>query len=188
MRWYSSLLALVTLCFVLATGAFAEVKKGDSVEVEWKGSFYPAKILEVKDGKYKIHYDGYADSWDEWVTTARIKGAAPAARSGGAYKAGDALEVEWKGKWYPAKILEVKDGKYKIHYDGYESSWDEWVTTARMRGGATWKVGDPLQVQWKGQWYPASIIEVKDGKYKIHYDGYDASWDEWIGTDRMKKR
>jgi len=55
----------------------------------------------------------------------------------------------------------------------------------------TYAKGEKVQVSWKGSWYPATVLEVgKDanlGKYKIHYDGYDASWDEWVGPDRMKK-
>ena len=41
-----------------------------------------------------------------------------------------------------------------------------------------WKPGDRVEVQWKGDWYQASVIEVKGNQYKIHYDGYDSSWDE----------
>lgn len=50
-------------------------KKGDAVMVEWKGSWWPAKVIAVQDGKhpYKIHYDGYSDSWNEWVGAERIK-------------------------------------------------------------------------------------------------------------------
>jgi hypothetical protein len=53
----------------------AAYKVGDKVTVEWKGSNYPAAIIAVagKDS-YKIHYDGYAASWDEVVGPARIKG------------------------------------------------------------------------------------------------------------------
>lgn len=42
-----------------------------------------------------------------------------------AFDVNEKVKVEWKGKWYPAKILKVEDGKYLIHYDGYESSWNE---------------------------------------------------------------
>jgi len=53
-----------------------------------------------------------------------------------AYRVGDRLEVEWKGTWYKAEILETKDGAYKIRYDGFSSAWDEWVQPARMRRNA----------------------------------------------------
>lgn len=48
---------------------------GDNVMVEWRGSWWPAKVIKVGKGKapYKIHYDGYSSSWDEWISDARIK-------------------------------------------------------------------------------------------------------------------
>jgi hypothetical protein len=59
----------------------------------------------------------------------------PPASSGSAevYAVGDTINVQWSGRWYPAKILERKGDRYKISYVGYASNWDEWVTTARMR-------------------------------------------------------
>ena len=43
------------------------------------------------------------------------------------------VEVEWEGQWYPATILEVRGAKYRIHYLGYGSEWDEWVDDSRLR-------------------------------------------------------
>jgi hypothetical protein len=127
LRFRSSIAALTFIAVsALSMTARADWKKGDALEVSWKSKWYKAALLEVKDGKYKIHYDGFESSWDEAVGPDR-------ARPVGGWKNGDALEVEWKGKWYKAKILDVKDGKYKVHYDGFESSWDEPVTEARMR-------------------------------------------------------
>lgn len=49
---------------------------GASVTVNWKGSWYPAKILDVnaRTYEYYIKYDGWSDSWNEWVGEDRIKG------------------------------------------------------------------------------------------------------------------
>lgn len=41
------------------------------------------------------------------------------------YKVGDKIEAYDGGKWYKAQIIEAKDGKFKIHYDGYSSVMDE---------------------------------------------------------------
>ncbi len=46
---------------------------------------------------------------------------------------GEQLQVEWNGAWFDARIIDVDGERYKITYDGYDSSWDEWVTTSRMR-------------------------------------------------------
>ena len=58
------------------------------------------------------------------------------AASAGGYTVGKTVEVKWKGSWYPATILKKKGKKYKIHYTGYGSKWDEWVSKARMRQAA----------------------------------------------------
>lgn len=50
-----------------------------------------------------------------------------------AWKPGDSVEVEWKGKWFKAKVVEAKDDSYKVHYDGYDARFDESVGTARIR-------------------------------------------------------
>lgn len=101
------------------------------------------------------------------------------------YRAGEVVDVEWKGKWYEGKILEAKEGRYKIHYVGWDKKWDEWVGADRLRTRLA--VGAKVQVKWKGRWYPAVILEVKDAKYKIHYEGYESSWDEWVTQARIKR-
>lgn len=115
---------------------------------------------------------------------------------------GDGAQVLWKGTWYPAHVKQVSgDGqKCFIHYDGYGSSWDEWVGADRIQikssGGtapaaaaASFSTGDSVSVLWKGTWYPASVLKVLGGgRYRIHYDGYDSSWDENVGPSRIKSR
>ncbi|MDK2126847.1 Tudor-knot domain-containing protein [Parachitinimonas caeni] len=49
------------------------IRVGDPVMVLWNKTWYPASVLAVGKGKYQIHYDGYADSWDEWVGPNRIR-------------------------------------------------------------------------------------------------------------------
>jgi hypothetical protein len=43
------------------------------VEVLWGGKWWPAEILRCEGGKAFIHYTGWADSWNEWVTMDRIR-------------------------------------------------------------------------------------------------------------------
>jgi hypothetical protein len=49
------------------------------------------------------------------------------------FRSGDPVSVLWKEKWYNARILRTDADRFFIHYDGYATSWDEWVTEARMR-------------------------------------------------------
>jgi hypothetical protein len=43
------------------------------VEVEWGGKWWAAEVLQVRGNQYYIHYTGWADSWNEWVTDCRIR-------------------------------------------------------------------------------------------------------------------
>jgi hypothetical protein len=52
-----------------------------------------------------------------------------------------------------------------------------------------YRVGEHVLVEWEeGKLYPAYVIEVKGSRYRVHFEGYDARWDEEIGLDRIKGR
>lgn len=102
--------------------AFADYPVGKQVQVEWKGTKYPAVIKESRDGFHLIHYTGYDDSWNEWVMYERIftDDKKP-------------CSIEWAGQWYPGQVLQEKDGKYFVQYDGFKRDWDEWVGKERIK-------------------------------------------------------
>ncbi len=51
-----------------------------------------------------------------------------------AFKEGQAVEVHWGSKWWPAKILSLKPGGgARVSYDGWSSVSDEDVTADRIR-------------------------------------------------------
>jgi hypothetical protein len=49
------------------------------------------------------------------------------------HRVGERVEVEWRGEWWPAEVLGLRGGKYRVHYTGWDSSWDEDVVPARIR-------------------------------------------------------
>ncbi len=51
----------------------------------------------------------------------------------GQWSKGTLVEVKWQDKWYKAEILEIQGKLFKIHYEGYDISWDEWVDPSRIR-------------------------------------------------------
>lgn len=101
---------------------FVSHKAGDNVKVEWEGNWYGAKIVDSDNNFYFIKYDGYDDSWNEWVAYDRIRTGKE-----------KAAQVEWQGAWFPALVHEDKDGKYFISYSGYAYTWDEWVGENRIK-------------------------------------------------------
>jgi hypothetical protein len=146
----SALLLLALL--VSLTGCPRKFAVGDHVFVEWEGQNYPAMIKEApSSSKFKVHYDGYDDVWDQEVTRDKIKGlvegvvvqpeppakvrakAIQAAQTN-VYKIGDRLRVEWHGQIYPATISGiVGQERYRIRYDGYGPEWDETVGLSRIQ-------------------------------------------------------
>ena len=47
-------------------------------------------------------------------------------------------------------------------------------------------IGTEVEVKWKKKWYPATILKVKDGIHLIHYTNYEAKWDEWVPSKRIR--
>jgi hypothetical protein len=45
----------------------------NQAEVEWQGTWWPAEVVKTNGDRYYIHYTGWANSWDEWVSPDRIR-------------------------------------------------------------------------------------------------------------------
>jgi hypothetical protein len=114
------------------------------------------------------------------------------------YRVGDHVLVEWEtGKAYPAYVLEVNGrGRYRVHFDGYDSRWDEDVGidrivgrvegpvaplpppekvrraagppagSAKPTGAHGYRAGDRVRVTWRGSVYAAVVIGV-EGKDRL---------------------
>lgn len=159
------------------------------------GVWEPAELLQEKDGKFFVHYKNWADSWNEWVARERIR-----------FKPGsdvsiDKIAVPTKnadvlsgGTWWPAEVLQEKDGKFFIHYTGWADSWNEWVDkdhirfktngdTAAGKKAAAAKKAEALS---GSTWWAAEVLQEKDGKYFIHYTGWNDSWNEWVDKDHIR--
>jgi hypothetical protein len=98
------------------------------VECEWEGKWWLAQIIDIREDEWKVHYINYDESWDEWVDKSRLREPV-----GIAVKPRDRMEVEWGGKWWKAEVIEIMGDFAFIHYDGYGSEWDEWVTKERIK-------------------------------------------------------
>lgn len=101
---------------------------------------------------------------------------------------GNRVEVATDGDWYPAQIIDVRAGQFKVHYYGYEESDDEWVTSDSIREAArkVYPVGTAVEVQWKRKWYPATVVAVRFGIHQIQYAGYSSTWNEWVAAKRIR--
>ena len=48
-------------------------------------------------------------------------------------------------------------------------------------------VGQRVKVEWNGEWWDASVVKVEPSTFFITYEGFDSSWDEWVGPSRIKQ-
>lgn len=55
-------------------------------------------------------------------------------------------------------------------------------------------INDSVNVYWAkpgepGRWFPATVIKVNETQTRcfVRYKGYDATWDEWVGGDRLRR-
>jgi len=54
--------------------ASLQVQPGTRIQVEWSGTWYDATVLETRaNGDAFIKFDGYSDSWNEWVPPSRMR-------------------------------------------------------------------------------------------------------------------
>ncbi|RTQ49977.1 hypothetical protein EJV47_10045 [Hymenobacter gummosus] len=85
------------------------------------------------------------------------------------YTANQQVEVLWKERWYKATILSASAKTYKVHYDGYGSSWDETVPASRIRPLSS--PGSPGKAALKYGKYGCSASRYVSGQYEYSPKG-----------------
>jgi len=147
------------IAMMLVSGCRRAHQVGDHVLVAWRGGDYPAVIVGIEGpSKFRVHYDGFSEDWDEVIPATRIQGrlsivpgpappgpppsrtrsktspsgsVAPSPPS--VYRLGDRVRVEWHGSIYPATIVTVLgDDRYRVNYESYGSEWDEDIDLGRI--------------------------------------------------------
>lgn len=117
---------LFTLLMLAGFGFTQAQKVGDKVQIDWKGSWYEGKIVQVneEEGTYLVSYDGWGEESNEWVGKDRLKGLvadAPPAQEKPApltkFKVGDRVMAEYGMLPTPAKVIYVGENSYEVEFD-----------------------------------------------------------------------
>ncbi|MEX3014404.1 hypothetical protein [Gymnodinialimonas hymeniacidonis] len=191
-----SLFLAIAVLGVTAFPAFA-CPTGKAVEIEWNGSQFAGQVLDGPDaqGHCLVSYDGWDESWNEWVAVSRITNLDVAPSTPAACPAGASRQIEWNGSLWDGTILEGPNatGECYVTYEGWDDSWNEWVGPDRIQAatapaGASCPVGQTLEIEWNDTWWDGSVLEGPDaqGHCLVTYDGWDATWNEWVSTDRLR--
>lgn len=113
------------------------------------------------------------------------------AASAHAQNVNEAVEIDFKGTWYPGIVLKVDAEKYFVTYDGWDEGWNEWVGKERLRSIAPaapapppvapvleskYQVGDRVEIQFGFNTANATVMSVAEGKYELKVDNMDTIW------------
>lgn len=171
----------------------ASYQLNETIEVSTTGAWDKATVIEVgasggeHEGEYKVHFIGYAASYDRWLQPIYFRkvaaGAAPAAAPKTAYQLNERIEVSTTGAWDKATVIEVgtaggaHEGEYKVHFDGYAASYDRWLLPVYFRkvaGGAAASPATPAANAAPAGSSPATLTAAaasssapRSGKYNI---------------------
>ncbi len=101
--------------------------------------------LDTKRGDYyRVKSSSDTPPRSGWVIDDQTEGISPCptvtnpADQSTHFDTGQHVKVEWNGDWWDAIIRETKSDSshetlYHIHYVGFDSSWDEWVDSSRVK-------------------------------------------------------
>lgn len=119
----------------------AKYKPGDYVIVPEASR--AGRIVSLDGGKYGVEFYDYTEkstvSLPESKLVALPEGWTDRRKTFSFTVKAD-IEVEWNGQWFPATVLKKDGEKTLVHYIGWASQWDEWVTKERIRPVKTTKV------------------------------------------------
>eukprot|EP01062_Namystynia_karyoxenos_P034574 TRINITY_DN2533_c0_g1_i2.p1 TRINITY_DN2533_c0_g1~~TRINITY_DN2533_c0_g1_i2.p1 ORF type:complete len:652 (+),score=47.37 TRINITY_DN2533_c0_g1_i2:85-1956(+) len=208
-------------------------------------------VVAIAEDKVQLHYTGLSADHDEWLDAksdrivrqgGSITAAAPPVPEGGppplattsavatVYHSGDAITVQSpSGSWRSTTVLAAEPTRVKVHYNGFDSAYDEWVPigprihSLSQPGSApppappsvalppppsvalpppaavappavpagplpTYTVGQSVEVMSStDQRRSTKVVQVEPGRIKVHYEGFDPWYDEWIdlGSPRL---
>lgn len=86
------------------------------------------RIIDQKGSSCKILFSGFDPVWSEWRDYADLKDIDLKI-----YPVGSQIMVEWDKKWYKASVLKNDGVFHLVHYEDFESNWDEWVAADRIK-------------------------------------------------------
>ena len=105
---------------------------GSRVMVNNDGEDYLGFVEDADlKNNFKIRYYSYTNHESEWVSLGKIK----------PYFFVDEFNIGTKVKalsnfdstWYTGKVIKKFLSLHLIHYDGYDSEWDEWIPTKHLK-------------------------------------------------------
>jgi hypothetical protein len=139
-----------------------------------------------------------ANGLDEGLVLAKSAGRRPSG-NGAKFPIGSYVEASGGGRRHFGRVVATQGQTVTVQFYNYtqkrnvtfaEADLEPSTRTARAVTRLDIGVKPDCLTEWRGTWFPAKVMkrDELDGKprYFIHYLGYDNSWDEWVGSDRVR--
>ncbi len=205
-----SLFTLLFSLLIYCSSCTQPFTPGSKIEVEFGGRWHQATILAIKGDEYSVRYQGEGQSFDIVVPKNRVRAVADGEtdKPANAYEKGAKVQANMGGFLKDAIITDFKDGKYKVHFEGYGDAYDDWFTADQLQlvnktvvndaektpiteapatvNSGQISVGSKIEAQQGGAWFPATVKEIKDGEYLVKYDNYDEQ--EWVTANKLRAK
>jgi hypothetical protein len=101
---------------------------GERGEVDADDGPCRVRVIAERGDELKVHEIGDDDNDDVWIDAYELRPYRPRR-----YAVGTPVEAESQGDWYAARVVDVRRGVHRVHFDGYSDDEDEWVPSARVR-------------------------------------------------------
>ncbi len=192
-----------------------EFKEGDAVAVNWGDRWWPARVIQIiNESRWLVKYDGWGPTFKEAVETPNIRPlAAPsipnideiprsieiqvsepryktvAAKMGGLVLMLFASMVVGYLLWPSPEITEEfrNIGELKSQAASMGAPGQMPPNTRRVTDGKALTTGQFVFILWEHTWLPGKVISIsKDGRLKVHYDGWENSYDEYVSFSRLR--
>lgn len=171
--------SLFILFSILSLGVFSQ-KIGGKVRILEDGTWMPGTLLSIKGNQYFVHFDIRPSSYDKFVKDNEI-----------VFIDGDdrkpIIQIEYRDRIKRDTLYITQVKRDTIYINRNDNGGGGNGGNGNPRNNF-WRVGDAVEVIWANDWYPARIIEFREGRYKIAYDGYSSVWDEWVSGDKIRRR
>jgi hypothetical protein len=153
-------------------------RANDKVAVERGRKWWGARIGgDLGDGQYEIYWDDRT-----WPSTGR-----------------DVVSGDWIRWRHEVKVFNPIRRTVIVSIiilllcalinGGFMLAEGRWQPFGPAAGIVQDEAGQQVQVEWEGNWYEGTILEVRGrDAYFIRYNNFDESWNEVVGSDRLRLR
>lgn len=154
-------------------GPAAHPPVGQYVLARPEGKWLKGEVTDSREGALRVHLTDKNQHFEDWLSLDRVRPFEALA-----YEAGDAVEVESGGKWWPARVKARFDNLHWCSLDGRDPAYDEWFGPDRLRSWAG---------TWEGTW-ENSVQERGKDTLELTEDAQGNLQGTWTGSVPLQGR